>query len=403
MNLKLKEELSGLTSDQGEAFGMMSQGHNIFTLTGWAGTGKTHLIKYFLRESGITNVSVTGPTHKSVGVANGDCTIHSLLSLKLKYVEDKQILQQIGFADHISYGQTVIIDESSMISKELLHYIKEAQEMYRLKIIFCGDIGQLPPVGEKVSPVWKLNNPTFALTEIVRQARDSGIISLATAIRDESAFDTGVNKYVNNVDVFSGNFKEMSKFYQQCTEESSFPHIISHRNKIVNSANMWARDMVMDKPSEAYLPGEEVYVRSVSEDQIHKLEDIVEVVSVSSPYKYTKENVSFSMSVLDVEIKSHKGEEIFTISASPEDVIAYGRNKSDIANRARKRMTSWGKFWKFANSISEIKHIYALTAHRAQGSTFDNVIVNCNDIGKNKRLLYTATTRAAKKVFLYRE
>jgi ATP-dependent exoDNAse (exonuclease V) alpha subunit len=52
------------------------------------------------------------------------------------------------------YGDIVIIDEASMINKEKYNTIVEIAEQEGLKIIFLGDIAQLPPVGESISPVF---------------------------------------------------------------------------------------------------------------------------------------------------------------------------------------------------------------------------------------------------------
>lgn len=400
MEFKSRESLSGLTDDQVTAKGMMMQGHKIFILKGYAGTGKTYLLQDFIREVNGRAI-VTAPTHKALGVAKGDCTIHSYLSLKLKEYQDKQVLQPSGFSEYMGYGDLVIIDEASMISRELLHYIMKAQDENNLKIIFIGDPAQIPPVGETISPVWELNAPTFTLTEIVRQAKGSNIISLATAIRDGSAYTNGVNRFVNNKDVLSGGMKEMSKFFHSHITEDDFPQIISYRNKIVNSSNVWARRIIKNNPTEAFLPGENVYVRTTGVDQIHKLEDIVRIQDISDPFKCPNPNISFPMSVIRLYVSSEKGEEDMVIPAADIDIHLLKKNKNDLAERAKAKKMPWGKFWKFSNSISELKHIYSMTCHRSQGSTFRNVIVNCSDI-QSERLMYTAVTRASKKLFLLR-
>lgn len=398
-----KEDLEGLTRDQAKAMELMSMLYDTFILKGYAGTGKTYLLNKFLARmtGGRSRVIITAPTHKAVAVANGDGTIHSYLSLSIKYKQDKQILQQRPFQDNIMFGDILVVDEASMVSKELLEYILDAQEMYELKVIFIGDPAQIPPVGEKESPVWEIDAPSFTLTEIVRQARDSNIISLATAVREGTAYTKGVSRFVNDKDVFMGRMPEMKKFFIKMLNEDEFPYVISYRNFVVDSANKWGRDIVKNKPEDRFLVGEEVYVRSVNDDQIHKLEDIVEIVDISQPFKFAAAKDQ-PMMVMNITIRSAKGEEDLIVPFSNADAKAFENNKKALAGKARNKQIPWGKFWKFANSVSELKHIYALTCHRSQGSTFRNVIVNCNDIG-DQRLLYTAVTRASKRLFLFRD
>ena len=56
--------------------------------------------------------------------------------------------------------------------------------------------------------------------------------------------------------------------------------------------------------------------------------------------------------------------------------------------------------WSLRRSFAPLRHAYALTAHKSQGSTFDSAIVDLNDLSKMKssfqfnRALYVAATRA---------
>lgn len=57
--------------------------------------------------------------------------------------------------------------------------------------------------------------------------------------------------------------------------------------------------------------------------------------------------------------------------------------------------------WKMSNAFAEVRHIYAITAHKSQGSTFDTSLVFWDDINRQRedfefnRMLYVAMTRAS--------
>lgn len=400
-----------LTAGQEEALAMMKQLNNIFILESPAGCGKSVLINRFVGEMANSgkHIVLCAPTHKSLSIIDGDATIHSYLNLKLKWKKDKQVLEKAGFADNIRYGDVLVIDEASMLNEEIVDYILQEQESNGLKIIFVGSIDQIQPINEKVSPVWELQAPTYTLKEIVRQAKGSGIISLATSVRTGITHPgDDVSKFVNNKDVFSGSVTDMKKFFCDCLNEGedSIPTIISYRNKIVNSANVWARSIVKNDPKDLFLVGEKVYIRSTSSDQEHNLEDIVKILDISKKIKYNDlcdenelKKVKHDFYVFEIRVASYKGLDDLVIPASERDEGIIKTNKSSLAKLAREKKINWKDFWDFSESLSEIKHVYALTAHRSQGSTYKNVIINYNDIS-DKSILYTAITRAAEKLFL---
>jgi exodeoxyribonuclease-5 len=55
----------------------------------------------------------------------------------------------------------------------------------------------------------------------------------------------------------------------------------------------------------------------------------------------------------------------------------------------------------------EVDYGYALTVHKSQGSTYDDVFIEYNNLQANKKdtekykLLYTAITRSANKIHIY--
>jgi len=77
-----------------------------------------------------------------------------------------------------------------------------------------------------------------------------------------------------------------------------------------------------------------------------------------------------------------------------------------LADEAKAAPRRWGAFWEFKEAFHALRHAYAITAHRAQGSTYDSVFVDVPDILRNPnrqeafRCLYVACSRPKHKLIL---
>ena len=196
----------------------------VFILSGYAGTGKTTIIKEILKSRGDkedSNILLMAPTGKAAKVLrertlfDGACTIHSGLFSQDPIVvnqEDNDVSTsevKVVFPLNCSRGRSrgwlCIIDEASMVSSkeiknedlifgsgnmlnDILFYVNLNEAS---KVIFIGDPAQLPPVGDNTSnalnPEWFVANgysPRRAvLTDVVRQEKDSIILNNSLKIR----------------------------------------------------------------------------------------------------------------------------------------------------------------------------------------------------------------------------
>lgn len=379
-----------LTSDQQKALKMLNK-EKICILKGYSGSGKSYLINHFQKQNKHKNIVLTAPTHKAVSILNGDYTIHAYLGLVLQWYEDKQVLISKAHSAKVQKNDILIIDEVSMLNTEILDHIDRAIEQFNLKVIFSGDDCQLPPVNESMSPIWNRKYPSFTLTQIVRQAQGNPIIQMSYDIR-QNKMNT-FQSYINPPKIMMGNLQEMKNFYLEHYESTT---ILSYRNSIVDKANFWARNLIKNNPKEKFLIGEKVYIRSVSKDQIHKLEDIATIVEVSEPVSYPP----YDFNIQRIIIESKKGTEIMLVPYDEKDVAKINTNKKKLVDMAKKNQIKWEEYYNFVESFGDLKKIYSMTVHRSQGSTFQNVIVNVDDI-KDRNMLYTAITRASDKVFLF--
>jgi ATP-dependent exoDNAse (exonuclease V) alpha subunit len=184
----------------------------IFVIKGYAGTGKTTIVRSLVQSLPAVNgkavlLAPTGRAAKvlSVYTKRPAFTIH-------KKIYFRRPTSEGGFAFQLQQNLHVntifIVDEASMISNtgglgsagsfgagslldDLISYVFNGTNC---KLIFIGDTAQLPPVGLDVSPALDIEYLKASyyfqvnwleLTEVVRQAKDSGVLSNATAIRNQ--------------------------------------------------------------------------------------------------------------------------------------------------------------------------------------------------------------------------
>lgn len=259
-----------------------------FLLKGYAGTGKTFLMKGltdFLLQSK-RNFVIAAPTGRAAKVISQKtkhkaCTIHKTIysSKELKEFktkdEDGTETFKFYFEVRISEDPTntvYIIDEASMISnvyseseffrfgsgfllKDLIRYINFENNDHSKKIIFIGDNAQLPPVNMNFSPALDgrylqencgLVSNEFELSEVVRQKADGGILHNATKIRQSLK-----ENIFNKLDIETG-FKDINKtkyeellpkYLQACNNKiDEETIIIAYSNSAVKGYNDFVRN-----------------------------------------------------------------------------------------------------------------------------------------------------------------
>jgi len=169
--------------------------HPYFFLTGSAGTGKTFMISQIveLLKQRRKNYILMAPT--GVAAENiGGKTIHSALRIK-DTLNNRQSLAMHDqkLRQELKKIKIIIIDEVSMVSKDLLSFISDLFaklhnkpiEFGGIPVLLIGDLAQLPPVkGTQVffSPVWKSFFPLF-LSFSRRQQNDFAFYSLLQNVR----------------------------------------------------------------------------------------------------------------------------------------------------------------------------------------------------------------------------
>lgn len=260
----------------------------------------------------------------------------------------------------------VVVDECSMVDERLGRDL----ESFGKKVLVQGDRAQLPPVA---GAGWYVNRtPDFALTEVHRQAKESGILRLATDIREGrgiSACDWGDVVVRRRGDFASGELRERVMLAGQ---------VICGRNATRIAANTRHREW-LGRTSAAPQPGDRVVcLRNSREYGIFNGEQFTVVESDNDLNSLTSD--------LEIAFDDDPGKTLRIVTwlhhmvGKKEELMLMDKSRRDL---------------------QEFDWAYCLTTHKAQGSQWSDVVVIDESAAFKhdaRRWLYTATTRAAKKL-----
>ena len=194
-----------MNEKQLEAFNVVINKQNLF-LSGSAGTGKSFTIKKIVEylEHNNINYGLTALTGCAASLINGQ-TLHSYLLLginkSLKDIYDDLSKKYISKLKLLKSLNTLIIDEISMMSNELIELIDELFKLIKsnilpfggIQVILVGDFHQLPPIKGNycfTSPTWDaLNMNNIILTELIRQKDDLVLQEILEELRNGKISD----------------------------------------------------------------------------------------------------------------------------------------------------------------------------------------------------------------------
>ncbi len=412
-----------LTHDQENAKDLIAEwffntDNQVFVLSGYAGTGKTFLIDYVVREvlhlkAGVEAVFVS-PTGKAAAnlVKNGTVagTVHSLIYMRegegYDVDENGEIIPQaLSFIKREKIDdkiRLIIVDEASMVNETILHDLLS----FNVKCLFSGDGAQLPPVSG-TCPL--LDNPNCTLTEIVRQAADNPIIRLATMAREGKRIPFG--SYGDKVCVVGRNALKGERRKRLFLEADQ---IICGRNVTRGALNAEIRGYMGIPPTE-YLPtdGEKVICTLNDwekpldkEERFFLVNGIIGRVSEVTPSMDDLASMEFTADFMEESVRVPFDTGIFE---KGEYAHYYGERAITLSDGTLAGEWNYELLRKLRavkeEPICRFEFAYAVTCHKSQGSEFDFVIVFDESwaFGEERnRWLYTAITRAKEKLLVVR-
>ena len=422
----------------------------LLLLKGFAGTGKTTMISIFIKALQEFNIKTVllAPTGRAAKVLTGysgtsATTIHKKI---YRQKSSKDAFGEFSLDRNLHTNTFFIVDEASMLSdqsfessifgsgnllQDLIRYVYNEKNC---KLILVGDTAQLPPVGLPVSQAmdkrflerYDVIVVEHELQEVVRQARESGILANATAIRSMIGVDdfkrpTFTVEGLTDVQRIAGSelLENLSAAYRQYGQDDTI--VICRSNKIANKYNQGVRNQVLYRDEELSAGD---YMMVVKNNYFwleeNKAADFIangDIVRIKRVRKY-QELYGFRFADVEIILPDYGNMELSVkllldtiYSEAPalntEDnkrlFYAVSEDFADI-NPPRKRYEKV-KENPYFNAL-QVKFAYAVTCHKSQGGQWRVVFIDQSYFRDEMltpeylKWLYTAFTRATEKVFL---
>ena len=314
--------------------------------------------------------------------ASHTCTVRADLKFELR--------ENVG-----GHRDLIVLDESSMITDARIEEIRS----FGVPVLVCGDHGQLPPVKEKMNRY--MMRPDVQLSTNYRQTEPNGIVAVALQARETGAVvpgvygdgSTAVVRYRDNPDVLD------------CMSPDRFPPgpervIITSTNAMRSKINLElhgggrlprAGDRVVSL--ENNLTGAErmeqrwgQWIRMENAEPVPVWNGMCGTVRGVNPYGNTNENLVELMIELDrLPGEAAAGACIQALCA----VRQFGADQRIRPDQSVRGAALWD-------------YSYAVTAHKAQGSEFRDVVVLDTGAPEWRRWMYTAITRAKERLIVIR-
>ena len=405
------------------AFHTMEDTDKHVFITGRAGTGKSTLLQYF-RQNTKKSIAVLAPTGVAAVNVKGQ-TIHSFFNFKIDITPDS--VRKIRPRDKAVYKKlhAIVIDEISMVRADLLdcvdvflrlHGRGKSMPFGGIQMIFIGDLYQLPPVvtsREKAlfmdyykSPYFfdamvfggnKTFNMEFIELEKVYRQKDASFLKLLNAIRNNTATDDDMNEINRR---YIPDFRDLSASAQvgkggspiKDFEDKDFSIYLTTTNNLADSINI---------KKLAEIKGKEYrYAGALEGDFSAKdLPTGMEIVLKTGAQVMLLNNDSAGRWINGsigrvVGIEKEDGRDAILVELSDGETVdvtpykwemykfSYDKNRNMVTSEAVGSFTQY-----------PLKLAWAVTIHKSQGMTFDNVII---DIGRGTFChgqLYVALSR----------
>lgn len=413
----IDSEVITLSDDQEAALSgfvgfLMNPKESVFVIEGYAGTGKTTLIKNLMDNlhKFIATARLLDPDYQELEVqltatTNKACeelaritgkevvTIHSYLGLMVvnDFANGKTSIKPKNNVLP-AYNKLIFIDESSYVDSSLLDWIFKLSK--DCKIVFMGDRAQLAPVGCTKPPVFESGFKGVMLTEVMRQAAGNPIIDMATSFRN-TVLTGEWTPFKPDGDVIR-HFKNRSDFEDEILKEFMRPDWAYRHSKVLGWTNKcvlkYNAALAEHKSGDAFfVEGDYAMNNSYvsTKNQAIKTDAVVQITKIGPDIQ------EYGVWGNWVQI-DHQESFFFPRSLHEKQARILQAKKEEQYNIMGHIDRSW----------IDLRHAFAQTINKSQGSTYGSVFIDlddlkrCNSGDQLARMLYVAPSRARNHVYL---
>ena len=426
--------------------------NNIFLLKGYAGTGKTFIISNIVKNLWKVKKSVVllAPTGRSAKVISSYCNKEAYTVHKEIFYTKNNFSGSLEFTLKINKHKNTlfVIDEASMISTNrndgvglfsqslLDNIVKYVYSGFKCKLLIIGDTAQLPPVKSEISYALDsefLENEyekeviSVELTDVIRQQKESGILSYATSIRnkiennyfDDISFDFNPFKDIINVEDGEHLMNLIQDSYNKYGVEETA--IIVRSNKRANLYNKAIRDKILTNENLINVGDLLMVIKNnyfwlnnkkdigfIANGDIIKIEEIFEIKNIYG-FKFAEVRISMvdypkidhleTVLILDSLYINSSALDFNTMNKLYQEIL---KDYMNVKTKYKRHLAV--KNNSFFNAL-QVKFAYSFTCHKSQGGQWSSIFLEFpylpNGMDKDFfRWLYTAITRSKNKLHL---
>lgn len=394
-----------LSAEQRKVYELIENTNDTVYVTGKAGTGKSHLLEYFIAHTKKQAV-VVAPT--GIAALNvGGMTIHSFFKFPPDVIDPKKVNVDYKTREILRNVDVIVIDEVSMIRVDLMEGINAKLQIARrsdepfggVQMVMFGDLYQLPPVvtdgqllryfNHTYGGIYFFNAPVFEKTNL-------NIYELGKIFRQKDPEFRAVLNAIRNGDGSEAVLAEINKQTQKAIPESGFVTLAGTNNTVsaINHKRL------------AALPGEEkLYTAEITGD-------LKEASFPTEKYLKLKPGAQIMMLKNDTKkpMRWANGT-LGTVTKLGKDII---RVNIDGVEHSIEKAT-WSKIrYEYDHEERKLKKIpvseftqfpmrlaWAITIHKSQGKTYESVAVDMSDGAFAHGQTYVALSRCKSLEGLY--
>lgn len=384
----MKHKPLQLSPDFEYALDQMEKGHKNLFITGRAGTGKSTLLQLF-RNTTRKKMVVLAPTGIAALNVRGQ-TIHSFFGFPPRPLHRSEIKKRRNRRLYRNLD-ILVIDEISMVRADLLDNIDIFLRINRenplpfggVQVIFFGDLFQLPPVvasnAEALLFQSQYDSPYFFSAEVFRDHFSLEMIELQRVYRQDSRFFLRLLEAVRLNRLDYDDLEELNRRHLPDFEPEAYYITLTARNATANNINRRELDRLTG-PEETYLAKVTGNFKPnlFPTDSALRLKANAQVMFIKNDPDKRFVNgtigkvVDLEPDKIHIEVPDEKGQpQVIDLTPMDWEILKYRPSEKNPEQIETETVGTFSQY--------PLRLAWAVTIHKAQGKTFDKVII---DLGR---------------------